>query len=477
MFSGSGPWTLSGSNVYVTNTNNNVGIGTTNPDEKLSVVGDARISGNAYSSKIVVDPSSGVGWYRIASVGGSTGGTVYVLAWIDNRHQRLEFNYNIRSYISSAANVGQITVLRTLSYNNGPISKIRIGANSGPVDYNTYLDIYVNSATTPEPFTIYGTNGARFLSSPIYNPPTPTYTKEIDLSGNNFRGIYTTDGAIFAGISGNVGIGTTAPSQKLHVEGNAYISGNVGIGTTNPSYKLHVEGTGYFSQPVVVGTPTAASHAATKSYVDSMFSGSGPWTLSGSNVYVTNVNNNVGIGTTTPDRKLTIYNANFAYMNLKDGTREVLLGVDSSGAILSAMSNHDLILRAGGNSEKMRITAIGNVGIGTTNPSYKLHVEGTGYFSQPVVVGTPTAASHAATKSYVDSMFSGSGPWTLSGSNVYVTNTNNNVGIGTTDPAYKLDIHSGYDGKVRITGTPSSREDGVGFLIDTEVGNMTIVQR
>jgi hypothetical protein len=35
-------------------------------------------------------------------------------------------------------------------------------------------------------------------------------------------------------VGGNVGIGTTAPVQKLHVEGNTYISGNVGIGTTEP---------------------------------------------------------------------------------------------------------------------------------------------------------------------------------------------------------------------------------------------------
>jgi hypothetical protein len=51
-------------------------------------------------------------------------------------------------------------------------------------------------------------------------------------SGNN---IYNTN-------TGNVGIGTTTPVQKLHVEGNTYISGNVGIGTTAPATKLAVVG-------------------------------------------------------------------------------------------------------------------------------------------------------------------------------------------------------------------------------------------
>jgi hypothetical protein len=43
-------------------------------------------------------------------------------------------------------------------------------------------------------------------------------------------------------IFGYVGIGTTSPTQKLDVSGNAAISGSVGIGTTSPSAKLDVIG-------------------------------------------------------------------------------------------------------------------------------------------------------------------------------------------------------------------------------------------
>lgn len=42
--------------------------------------------------------------------------------------------------------------------------------------------------------------------------------------------------------SGNVGIGTTAPTNKLTVNGNANFTGNVGIGITAPAYKLDVNG-------------------------------------------------------------------------------------------------------------------------------------------------------------------------------------------------------------------------------------------
>lgn len=42
--------------------------------------------------------------------------------------------------------------------------------------------------------------------------------------------------------TGNVGIGTDNPQEKLHVNGNVNVSGNVGIGTDNPQAKLHVNG-------------------------------------------------------------------------------------------------------------------------------------------------------------------------------------------------------------------------------------------
>jgi len=42
--------------------------------------------------------------------------------------------------------------------------------------------------------------------------------------------------------SGNVGIGTTGPSNKLTVSGNADFTGNVGIGTTAPTATLEVNG-------------------------------------------------------------------------------------------------------------------------------------------------------------------------------------------------------------------------------------------
>ncbi len=63
-------------------------------------------------------------------------------------------------------------------------------------------------------------------------------------------------------------------------------------------------------------------------------------------------------------------------MNIKDGTRNILMGVDAAGGIISVLSANDLILRTA-NLEKMRIVnATGNVGIGTTAPTQRLSVNG-----------------------------------------------------------------------------------------------------
>lgn len=86
----------------------------------------------------------------------------------------------------------------------------------------------------------------------------------------------------------------------------------------------------------------------------------------------------VGIGTTAPDRLLTLSGAEGTYLNViaDGGAHQVLLGADGNGGIVSTMTNHDLVLRAGGNSTKLVIKPDGDVGIGTSLPQARLHLVG-----------------------------------------------------------------------------------------------------
>ena len=49
-------------------------------------------------------------------------------------------------------------------------------------------------------------------------------------------------------------------------------------------------------------------------------------------------------------------------------------GADGNGAIVSAMTQDDLLLRAGTNDTKITIKASGDIGIGTDTPQAKLDI-------------------------------------------------------------------------------------------------------
>jgi len=164
--------------------------------------------------------------------------------------------------------------------------------------------------------------------------------------------------------------------------------------------------------------------------------------LEDSIIYQDDANSRIGIGTTSPEAKFEVIDTALAsgqnqvgrFMTNADDGQGVLLGymadgTHASGGFIRASNNNKLLLNPYG----------GNVGVGVTNPSVKLEVNGAGKFSgqldmnsnKVVNVTDPTANQDAATKNYVDTHIASDGGWTHESGRVYLTNSTDSVGIGT----------------------------------------------
>ena len=245
--------------------------------------------------------------------------------------------------------------------------------------------------------------------------------------------------------TGNVGIGTTNPTKKLHVttttsnstpqmlvqnsgtgdasvllnvSGQSYVfgidyddskkfkiassgnlgttdritllsTGNVGIGTITPTEKLDISGTAIVRSTLfTVGNV----HGFNPSFGASFFINN-----NGGTSYFNATGGNVGIGTTTPNGKLTISDANATGLEINPLDSQNRVNIMAYDRVDSAYrelnfdgSNYNFEIS---NSTKMVINSSGNIGIGTTSPSAKLEVNGEvkflagGSFASGVVFG------------------------------------------------------------------------------------------
>ena len=116
-----------------------------------------------------------------------------------------------------------------------------------------------------------------------------------------------------------------------------------------------------------------------------------------------NGNGNIGVRSTNPGSEIS---SNATVLQIDDSNvASLALNHSSSGKYEVAVTGLGLDIRKDG-SNKMLINTSGNVGIGTTSPSTKLHIAGTGNSSRVVTLGT-SGNSYAALDFYTDSISAG----------------------------------------------------------------------
>ena len=331
--------------------------------------------------------------------------------------------------------------------------------------------------------SVSGNFVARFQNT---NSTTPygVWIKEPASAANAYPSLQITDDAgtairlrVDSG-TGNVGIGTGAPSYPLHVVG------------TDSSHQIRVEKTGSGNLNLGVDSTGAFIEAQT-SIPLRLFTGGAESIridtvgnlLVGRTSSSGMIGQGMGLGTSSAGKSLTLFSSS-------DGNNGLIQFIDRNGASALQIGGHALhtffygygsrpmIFYTNG-SEAMRIDAGRNIGIGTSTPNSGGSAASWLTLSSKTLGGTTYSGGLSFDVNGINQMwiyqdtdnifsFQGAGSnagwkW-LYGGTEYMRLTGGKLGIGTSSPSAKLEIDAGTEGQssaveaIRIAGpnTPNN---------------------
>jgi len=388
----------------------NVGIGTTSPSQKLHVDGHTLISAEKY--------------YYVAGGGAGVGSDASGNLILRQNSANL-----MTTSGSNATFAGSVTSSNFI-ISDGTDNYIQFDLNGKNSHFTNQSKSFIFSGQGASGDYLAGTLNFQSRSS-------------VDRDINFITGATPAKRLTISG-SGNVGIGTSSPVNKIQANYSpvaiASLTANTGTASTNWNRNAFLMGTGASaSNALAFGVSGTANDR--KAWIQS-----GHPDTAASSLGIISLNplgGNVGIGTTSPSSALDVRGV----IESSTGTIRTVLSYTGSGGVTGTLTNHPYILYAN-NAERMRIDASGNVGIGTTNPGYKLDVSGTAAFGN----GTgQLSVGSDGTSPFIETTGTNDLRFITGGADQMVIDSAGNVGIGVASPpaGTRLDVA----GDTNIQGT------------------------
>lgn len=258
---------------------------------------------------------------RLLTIGDGTGSPNIQILASTAGNSRIEFGDSNDSDAGELQYVHSDNSMR-FTTNGSEAMRIKSDGNVGIGGGAISSKLFVNTDTVGDSYFKGGADNSRFLDFSTFATASPNAGHLIDATSTN----------------GEIGF-ATGGTERIRIDN----SGNVGIGTTSPSQKLEVLGN------------IKAGAGAADNYISAIHSDGAETRLHGYGIYMTRAINYI---------RPTVDNTKILYIGTAS-QQWLTLSLDAATTQFSSNG-----------SENMRISSSGNVGIGTITPSTKLQVNG-----------------------------------------------------------------------------------------------------